>query len=300
MLTKTVSNEISNKYYPALVHAFSPSVIECLIKNGKSKYLSEVLQNSGLLNNTIKEMTLSEFYDWLYEQISTSYKSEYIYKNAITNNILLGKHSLKTSYMLTEFRVENCKADVVILNGTSTVYEIKSEYDSLDRIENQINSYMKMFDRINVIASSNQINKLESLLPSEIGLMELTKKNSIKTLKEAISMKAKVMPEVIFNSLRRKEYLKIIKKVYGYIPEVPNTLIYGVCRKLFCELRADIAHDEMVKVLIQRENRKVLNEVLSDIPISLKAYMVSSQLNLGQVERLNELLGEKLRTILLK
>lgn len=48
--------------------------------------------------------------------------------NVIANKILLGKHSLNTSHMLSEFRVGYNKADVVIINGTSSVYEIKSEY----------------------------------------------------------------------------------------------------------------------------------------------------------------------------
>jgi hypothetical protein len=294
----TTNIQISNKYYPTLAHAFSPGVIECMIDTGKSKYLSEVLKNSGLLESINQNMKLGEFYEWLYSEICHSYKSEYVYKNAIVNKILLGRHSLNTSYMLTEFRVENCKADVVILNGTSTVYEIKSEFDSLDRIENQIKSYKKMFDRVNVIASSSQIDKVKLLLTPEVGLMELTPQITIKTIREPASMRLTVTPEVIFNSLRRTEYLKIIKKMYGYVPEVPNTQIYKVSKELFCKLEPQVAHDQMVRVLIQRGNRKVLKEVISDIPNSLRAYLLSSQLSLVKAAKLNEILEQKLKYIL--
>jgi hypothetical protein len=290
--------QISNKYYPTLIHAFSSGVIECMINTGKSKYLSEVLKNSGLSEYINENMRLSEFYDWLYAEICHSYKSEYIYKNVIANKILLGRHSLNTSYMLTEFRVENCKADIIILNGTSTVYEIKSEFDSLDRIENQINSYKKMFDRVNVIASSSQIEKVKLLLTPEVGLLELTPQTTIRTIREPTSMRLTVNPEVIFNSLRRTEYLKIIKKVYGYVPEVPNTQIYKVCKELFNKIEPQVAHDEMVRVLIQRGNRKIIKEVISDIPKSLIAYLLSSQLSLGKVAKLNEILEQKLKYIL--
>jgi hypothetical protein len=291
--------EILDKYYPTLVHAFSPGVIGCLIDTGKSRYLSETLNDSGLLGNINTDMKLGEFYDWLYSQICRSYKSEYVYKNAIASKILLGRHSLNTSYMLTEFRVENCKADVVILNGTSTVYEIKSEFDSLDRIQNQISSYKKMFDRVNVIASSSQIEKVKQLFTSEVGLMELTPQITIKTIREPESMRLTVNPEVIFNSLRRNEYTKIIRKVYGYVPEVPNTQIYEACKELFCTLEPQVAHNEMVRVLLQRSNRKVLKEVISDIPNSLIAYLLSSQMSLGRVEKLNVVLEQKLKNILI-
>lgn len=68
----------------------------------------------------------------------TGLRNEYVYRSALTHNLLLGKHSLRTACMLNEFRIGSCKADLIILNGTGTVYEIKSERDSLSRLQNQI------------------------------------------------------------------------------------------------------------------------------------------------------------------
>ena len=59
------------------------------------------------------------------------FRDEYVYRAALTHKILMGTHSLRTASMLSEFRTGACKADLVILNGTATVYEIKSERDSL-------------------------------------------------------------------------------------------------------------------------------------------------------------------------
>jgi len=71
------------------------------------------------------------------------YRHEYVYKAALTQKIFLGRHSLQTASMLSEFRVGQCKADLVILNGTSTVYEVKSERDSLDRLERQVAAWTR-------------------------------------------------------------------------------------------------------------------------------------------------------------
>lgn len=285
------------KGYPSLGRAFTPLVLESIIESGYSKYLYEVLTNSGIIGQIDLDMTVREFLEWLYDNMSSHYRNEYIYKNAIANKILLGKHSLNTSYMLTEFRVENCRADVVVLNGTSNVYEIKSEYDSLDRIQSQVNSYMKMFDMVNVITSCSQIDKVRVGLPVEIGLLELTNKYTIKTFREATSLKNKVKPEVIFDSLRKSEYLKIIKKVFGFVPDVPNTRIYGECRQLFCRLAPEVAHDEMVGVLRVRGNKKILKDIIFDIPPSLRAYVIDSSIDDKKAKKFEEMLSKKLNDV---
>lgn len=285
------------KGYASLGRAFSPLVLKSIIESGYSKYLNEVLTNSGIIGQIDLDMTVGEFLEWLYDNMSSHYRNEYIYKNAIANKILLGKYSLNTSYMLTEFRVENCRADVVVLNGTSNAYEIKSEYDSLDRIQSQVNSYIKMFDLVNVITSCSQIEKVGAGLPVEIGLLGLTSKYTIRTFREAASLKNKVKPEVIFDSLRKSEYLKIIKKVFGFVPDVPNTRIYGECRELFCSLAPEVAHDEMVRVLRMRGNKKILKDIIFDIPQSLRAYVIDSSIDDKKAKKFEEMLSKKLNAV---
>jgi len=285
------------KGYASLGRAFSPLVLKSIIESGYSKYLNEVLTNSGIIGQIDLDMTVEEFLEWLYDDMWCHYRNEYIYKNAIANKILLGKYSLNTAYMLTEFRVENCRADVVVLNGTSNVYEIKSEYDSLDRMQSQVNSYIKMFDLVNVITSCSQIDKVGAGLPVEIGLLELTNKYTIRTVREAGSLKNRVKPEVIFDSLRKSEYLKIIKKKFGFVPDVPNTRIYGECRELFCGLAPEVAHDEMVKVLKVRGNREILKDIIFDVPQSLRAYVIDSSIDGKKAKKLEEMLSKKLNDV---
>jgi hypothetical protein len=270
-----------------------------LINNGRSPFLKEVLLGCDVTRKLPINMKFKAFFEWVYDIICTSYRNEYIYKNAIANKILLGRYSMNTSAMFTEFRVGNCKADVVFLNGTSTVYEIKSEYDSFDRIENQIESYMNAFDMINVITSNSQLSKLEDILPDEIGILELTQDYTIHTIRVAKSVKERAKPEVIFSSLRKPEYLDIIKKRYGYTPDVPKTQIYRECLKLFKKIRPEIAHDEMVRVLYERVNKQDFKDFILNIPSCLKAYAISSNLTTTQIEKFYILLEKRLGHVLL-
>ncbi len=292
--------KVPDRHYSSLTRTFSPIVLESLIDSGSSKYLYEILTNSGIIGQIDLDMTVRDFLEWLYGNMSCHYRNEYVYKNAIANKILLGKHSLNTSYMLTEFRVENCRADVVILNGTSNVYEIKSEYDSLDRIQSQIESYMKVFDMVNVITSYSQINKVYSELPIDVGLLELTRNYTIRTVREAVSLKNGVKPEIIFDSLRKSEYLKIIKRMFGIVPDVPNTRIYGECRELFSKISPVVAHDEMVKILMARGDKKILKDIICDIPQSLRAYVIDGSIDEKKAKKFKEMLGRTLSAVLIQ
>jgi hypothetical protein len=113
------------------------------------------------------------------------FRDEYIYKAALTHRLLLGTHSLRTAYILTEFRAGECKADIAILNGTTTVYEIKSERDSLSRPERQISSYQKVFARTFVTAGENHVDAVLGAAAHDVGVMSLSERYQIRTRREA-------------------------------------------------------------------------------------------------------------------
>jgi hypothetical protein len=272
---KSCLMEINKKYLPAIGRIFSPLVLDSIAEKGYSSYLAEVCRNSGLVEKIDRGVSLGGFFDWTYNFLFKNYRNEYIYKNVIANKLLLNRHSLSTTKMLTEFRVGSSKADVVLLNGASTVYEIKSQYDSFARLKKQIGSYIKVFDYINVITSSPQSNKLEDILPEKIGILVLTDRHTISTIRKAKSNKDNIIPEVLFNSLRKNEYLNVIKEYYGKIPNVPNTYIYRECKKLFCKIPPICAHDLAVTALKNRNCSDYLSKFIIESPASISAYAVS-------------------------
>ncbi len=269
---------IDKKFNPYLAKIFSRKVIADLVQDGKSEYLEEIIKDSGFNNFLDKDVKLIDIFNDVYSYLSKTYRNEYIYKNAIANKILLGRHSLNTSFMLTEFRVADCKADTVILNGTSNVYEIKTELDSLDRLKKQIHAYQQFFDMVYVISVSNQTNKIKQHIATGIGLMELTPRNTIRIIRKAESGRKKVSPNIIFDSLRKSEYLSIINEFFGSVPQVPNTQIYKECKKKFITLPPEIAHDSMVNHLKRRGKNKTLRSFIGATPYSLKAFALNSRL----------------------
>jgi hypothetical protein len=268
-----------------LARLFSSAVIRELATKRLSPLASNILREAGFLQNCLPIITLRDFFDQIYDLLFQTYRNEYIYKNAIAQKILMGVHSLETTSMLTEFRAGRCKADVVLLNGTSTVYEIKSAFDSIERLKCQIAAYRQMFDNIHVITADSQLMKVQEVVGSDIGLILLTDRNTFCTVQKPKSLKMAVQPSVIFESLRKNEYEQIIKMHFGDIPNVPNTRIYQTCRELFCSLDPTVAHDAMVTVLKKRCSSNLLREFISSVPKSLKAASISCKLSSAQQDQ---------------
>jgi hypothetical protein len=267
------------QYAPGLSRLFSTQVMKELSAKGYSQLACKVIEETKATDVLDPTMQLRDFFDWLYLGLFRSYRNEYVYKNAIAAKILLGKHSLNSSFMLTEFRAANCKADTVVLNGTSNVYEIKSEFDNLDRLGRQIAAYRKLFDMIHVITSEKQVEKVLGAVDKNVGVMILSNRDTIRTVRKSASSKSEVDPSVIFDSLRRPEYVQIIKAQFGHAPKVPNTRMYETCKQLFCQLTPDVAHDEMVRVLKKRGSSQSLSDFITGVPRSLKAASLSCQLS---------------------
>src|SRR5215216_2008453 len=110
-----------------------------LATKGKSAAFTRLIREADVLPRRTDGMRVGEVFEAAFQILKQSgLRDEYIYKAALTHRVLMGRHSLRTACMLSEFRVGRSKADIVILNGTTTVYEIKSERDSLSRLERQI------------------------------------------------------------------------------------------------------------------------------------------------------------------
>lgn len=267
---------------PVLARFFSSGVLRELAHTGHSSTAGRLWQHH-LIEQYGSDTPLGEFYDAIFQRLVREYRHEYIYKNAIAEKILLGRHNLNTAFMLTEFRVDDCKADAVVLNGTSHVYEIKSEMDSFERLDRQLAAYRKMFDFITVITTERLFNAVEERVPLEVGIRVLAEgKYQFKVRecrREAISNKANVDPFIIFNALQRPEYLKIIKDAFGVsLDHLPNTQIYGEAKKIFVQLAPETAHDDMVEVLKKRKQARRLVDFIVEVPSSLKSASLSIRL----------------------
>lgn len=232
---------------------FSNSVFKDIVQTGKSSYLLEKLKTYDRQLSLEPGMRVKDVVGNAYGYLAKNYRNEYLYKNTILNNILLGRHSIRTATLLNELRIGKSIADIVIINGTSTVYEIKTELDSPDKLFKQIADYKKAFAKIYIVTHHSLSQKYEALLNgTSIGVLSLSGRFNLTTLKEATEDQSMLSPMTMFKMLRKQEYSAIVKDLAGNIPDVPNIKFFTECAKLIDQFDAEDVHRQMLKQLRKR------------------------------------------------
>jgi len=284
----------------AVAQLFSSRVLKELARKGRSPIFSRLLKESGMTNAISSSDSVGHLFEMAFAVLrQPNNRHEYVYKAAIAHKILLGTHSLKTASMMTEFRVCGCKADVAIINGTSTVYEIKSERDNLDKLVRQIEAYRKFFASVNVIAGENHLAEISDSLPSDVGIMVLSDRYQISTIREATDDPSRVVPEVVFDSLQLSESRQVLD-IYGIsIPKVPNTQMYQELRERFLTLSSSQVHDGVVKVLKETRNQRALADLSDSLPEALRAAVFAMPLRLQDRDRLKNVMDTPISEALL-
>ena len=260
----------------AISRLFSSTVIREMARRGTSPLFARLASQSLLLESLSGSQPVYSLFDAAFSLLEREgNRHEYIYKAALTHRILLGKHSLQTASMLNEFRVGECRADLVILNGTSTVYEVKSERDSLTRLERQMAAYATVFARIYVIAGEKHVEAVMASVPKDVGILRLNSRYQISTLRDAADRPERTSSAAIFDSIRMLE-ARLILKMHGVsVPVVPNTELHSVLRQLFVGLQPRQAHDAMVQVLRKTRNLLPLSALIAQLPPSLQTAALS-------------------------
>lgn len=284
----------------AIARLFSSSVVQEFAKRGKSETAVRLLRESGILPSLNPNGTLSDAYEVAFRFLRRRCnRHEYIYKAAITQKVLLGIHNLDTASMLTEFRVGPCKADVVILNGTGTAYEIKSERDSLVRLQNQVEHYLKVFAGVSVIVGDNHVGEVLDKTPTEVGVTVLSDAYTISSRREAVVDASRTSPECVFDAIRLEEAEKVLRTIGIDIPQVPNTRRYATLRELFLSLDPTTAHEAMVTVLKKSRNLSPLKGLLTGIPQCLHSATLSTRIRRRDHNRYAQALRTPLEAALL-
>lgn len=233
----------------------------------------------------------------IYNSLLKNYKNEYVYKNILTNKLLLKKYRLKNIISLNEFNIGKSIADFVLLNGEARVYEIKTELDNLEKLDKQILDYCQFGDKVYIVTSSKHINKLIELYDnSTIGIIELTSRNALKTIKEATSNVSSFNYETLFKTLRKQEYLALIAKYFRFVPEVSNTRIFKECLSLAKKIEISVFQKLVVNKLKTRNisNPKKIQE--KTIPDCLKHICYTLDFSKGEYEKLYSFLNKNSKT----
>ena len=266
---------------------YSSAVMQELARWGRSPLLGRLLRESSLCDFVTASEPIRRIFDYGLKLLTRNgYRQEYVYKEILTRRILLGAHSLRTAVMLSEFRVGHCKADIVILNGTSTVYEIKSERDRLDRLAGQLDAYLQVFARVNVVAGANHVAQVLKSVPEQVGVLMLSDRLSISTVRAATEDIGRIVPAAVFDSLQLHETAKVLQRLGVRPPMVPNTELHQALRDRFVTLAPQALHRAMIQVLRSTRSQARLAPLIDALPSSLWAAALCTPLRQADHSRI--------------
>lgn len=93
----------------------------------------------------------------------------------------------KNAKLITEMCVDGFsrRADVVLVNGKLTAFEIKGELDSLYRLDGQIETFRKFFESVVVVCAEKHTGAVLSKVPQDVGVWQVNADGNIDILRVA-------------------------------------------------------------------------------------------------------------------
>jgi len=274
----------------SLSQLFTPTTFSKIVR--KNDYL---IIDNRLKKHIINTKGLSriDLIRTIFNKLEKQYKSEYIYKNMLINKLLLGKYSLNTTTVINELKIKNSIADFVLLNGEIRIFEIKTELDSLRKLDKQVKDYKTFANKVFIVTNSKYVNSLLELYQDDtIGIIEYTTKKTLKEIKPAIEDNDYLNYEVLFKALRKNEYLELINNYFGFIPDVPNTLIFKECLKLAKTIEVSVFQKLVLKQLKKRKIRHPDLLKSTRTPYELKYLCYTLDFNEKEYKTLYEFLNK--------
>lgn len=148
-------------------------------------------------------------------------------------------HSCKNTLVVDELGLKHgkCRADIAVINGYLHGFEIKSDNDSLRRLDKQAKVYSQVFDRATVIVGERHAVRAPALVPEWWGIIVCTQG---------------CRGAVTFKTMRRPKLNKGVDTI-------------SVAELLWRNEVVDILNDKGVPSKILRQKRAVLYEYLNDL-----------------------------------
>jgi len=206
-----------------------------------------------------KKATYIDYLRHIYNILEENYQNEYIFKNSFLNEWLIKEMGQSNSKVFSEYRVGNAVADLVMFNGNSKVFEIKTDLDTKNRLALQIQNYKKAFNQIYLIIPETKIDTYRNY-DVEIGLITFNNKRTdkFKLYRKAFNNQT-IEADTIMHILHTHEYKAIVKSHFGDLPEMTSFNQFHICR----EFIKKIPNEELNKYFIDIMKERDLENILS-------------------------------------
>ena len=272
---------------------FSSTSFARLLKEEDFEFINKKIEryDSNKIGKSFN--TYSEYIRYAYNSLKKDYRCEYIYKNELINELLLKKYGTENTVVINEFKVGNSVADMVLFNGTSKAFEIKTELDSEKRLSGQLNDYTKIFKECYIVTHESLIEKyLET--DEKIGVIAIIKRNNSFKMVEArkANVSEDINASVLIRSLRTLEYKNIVTAYFGQLPNVSSFQMFDECAFLMKQIPSIELHRLFITELKKRASN---TQLLQSFYKELRQLCLSLKINQQEYHSLSLKLSQPIK-----
>ncbi|WP_454232230.1 sce7726 family protein [Mycolicibacterium fortuitum] len=265
MTTRAAAGSATPAGVQALAQAFSTATIRQMARS------ATILPHRlvPVLDGADPRDTLSTAFDCSYTTLTRDYRNEYVYKNTLLRHAASAAAPRGSFNALLELPTGQAVADIVAVGATAVAYEIKTDLDTLGRLDLQLGEYSRCFEYVNVVASPARAIRIAERTAEHVGVLAVESTGALTTLRTPSSHSQQISHSCLFRILRRGEILAILQRQMGYQPDVPAAKLWSRTAGLFTQIPIDIAHREFVEELRYRDHKSVAQAQAIGLPESL-------------------------------
>lgn len=262
--------------------SLSRPVFGALSKGKRTPWIPAFAAQAGLGADVDTASVLGRAYDVL----AASYRNEYVYKSAIADRIVFGRHSPRTTSLSVELGVGKSILDIAVFNGAATAYEVKTTLDTPRRLATQSPDYLKAFDKVYLVTHPDLVARYAAACDERVGVLALSERGSLSEFRAAEVNSPNTDKRTQFRMLRRSEYVPALEREIGKAIELPNGVIAQHCEDLFLSLPTEVTARIFLAALKSRGTAPAIADFVSALPPHLRVLGYETPLSRPQRARI--------------
>lgn len=279
----------SNQYLSLL---FSRKVSKNIASDRECELFWKVAAECGAAS--FPQASVGEILKEAYQVISRpGLRDDYFFRSSLVQKIVFGRHSLNTTSLINEFRIGKSIADICIINGSMTAYEIKSDRDSLQRLRVQLEDYEKVCRNVYITASENRIAKLLSTVPKKFGILTINRRGSLQEIRESADLIEFNDSKYLCDALRLDEAIGVLTNLGVEVPALPNTQLRSYLRSAFSNVDKEVLSDKVRETLLASRAQRHAAKQLVSFPKYLRSIGLSTLNSAEQRDRYLKRLNQR-------
>lgn len=201
-----------NKYIAA--ELFKAKTIQNIINKGSLP--DKILIHIKNFPHISEPQCYSDIYNYAYYTLRKSYRNEMYVKISLVSKLLYPSNSYKKGIIYQEFPASESIGDVLSIGKEISLYEIKTEYDSLNCLQTQVENYYKISPFVSLVIDESKIKDINKYnLPDSVGIWKIGSRGGISKVKIPVANYENLSIYDMVNSLRKKEYVHIANQLRG-------------------------------------------------------------------------------------